>query len=287
MRQTLTLYKQLLRRGFLVEKEGDRIFLTNNAYLKTSRWRKPETLFFESDEIPFDHVSSSAVRPDFWPCPYDRRAPADQEVLQHLLARIGDPAMTFLGNEHRAWALSMRDRELHPHEVEALFRWPAIRSESWNDSRYCGRTWGLKRGHAPKVPLALMEAHIALFVKAFSAVGCWIWVSCEGHEDERLPICVIGDGPHTRWARHLMKDVEAAGLGGLRMVRPQHYCALVPDTADFRRAPKDLAELEAMRRCYMDIGEYVYENRYRLREERAVWARRQLALARFDDEART
>ena len=45
------LSTQLLRRGFLVETEGETIFLTDNAFLRTNA-KRPETLFLEKKDHP-------------------------------------------------------------------------------------------------------------------------------------------------------------------------------------------------------------------------------------------
>ena len=265
------LSKHLLRRGFLIETEGATMHLTDNAYLKTNA-RRPENIYLESRSIPRNFVSVGANRP-YWSAREDEERPlADQEVLEILLARMQLGGITKTDERLRPYRLTVPDQPMTVELQRILFDWPVIRSESFYEPDEGTLDWFTHHVPTPKIPLCLLEAHVALLVKALSAVGCGIWYSCEGHLNRRHVRCQLLGPIHAFWAQYLMDDAAKAGLTPLVVLRKYRYFRLASHNPPKR--PRQPASLDRTRQQAMDLGEHIYQNRFRLREERLHWLRR-------------
>ena len=265
------LSTQLLRRGFLIETEGDTIYLTDNAYLKINH-KRPETIYLERPIIPMRFVSTGAYNPLWDSRQLEERPLSDQEVLQVLLLRMNLGSLVETGDKSRPYRLTVRDKPLSIEKRNTLFDWPAIRSESFIDHEQGDLPWFSEHVPTPKIPLCLLEAHVALLVKALSAVGCGIWYSCEGHLNRRHVRCQLLGPIHAFWAQYLMDDAAKAGLTPLVVIRKYHSFRLTSHNPP--RCPHQQASLERTRQQAMDLGEHIYRNRFRLRDERLHWLRR-------------
>lgn len=265
------LSTQLLRRGFLVETEGETIFLTDNAFLRTNA-KRPETLFLEKRIIPEEFVSTGANKP-FWEPRMDHERPlADQEVLAALLDRTDLGGIVKTQTQSRPYRLIAPDHPITAEQRRLLFDWPVIRSECFQHDDEATLGWFRETVPTPKIPLCLLESHVALVVKAFSAVGCGIWYSCEGHVNVRQVRCEFMGPIHAFWANYLLEDAARAGLTGFLIQRKLRYFRLVSSSLPQR--PKAQSSVESSQRNAMALGEHVYCNRFRLREERVAWVRR-------------
>ena len=264
------LSNQLLRRGFLVETDGDKIFLTDNAFLRTNA-KRPETLFLERKIIHEEFVSTGANKP-FWEPRMDQERPlADQEVLAALLKRMDLGCVVKTKIHSKPYRLTVPDHPLTVEQRRLLFHWPVIRSECFRNDHEATLSWFRDTVPTPKIPLCLLESHVALLVKAFSAVGCGIWYSCEGHVNVRQVRCEFMGPIHALWAKYLLKDAARVGLTGFVIQRKLRNFRLVSSSLPQR--PKTLSSVEASQTNAMKLGEHVYRNRFRFREERFKWLR--------------
>lgn len=265
------LSTQLLRRGFLVETEGDTIFLTDNAFLRSNS-KRPETVFLEKKIIPEAFVSTGANKPFWEPRMNDERPLADQEVLTALLNRMDLGYIVKTNTQTRPYRLIVPDHPLTAEQRCVLFEWPIIRSECFHNDKEATLRWFKKKVPTPKIPLCLLESHVALLVKAFSAVGCGIWYSCEGHVNVRHVRCEFMGPIHAFWANYLLEDAAKVGLTGFLIQRKLRYFRLVSSTLPQR--PETQSSLELSQLNAIALGVHVYRNRFRLREERVNWVKR-------------
>ncbi|MFM2007135.1 MAG: hypothetical protein RLZZ09_2790 [Pseudomonadota bacterium] len=265
------LSTQLLRRGFLVETDGSSVYLSDNAFLRMNT-KRPETIYLERHIVPRGFVSVGANRPYWERRDDDERPLSDQEVLEVLLLRMNLGGLVKTHDAFRPYRLMTPDHPLTTNQRRLLFDWPAIRSESFHDPDEGKLPWFTEHVSTPKIPLCLLEAHVALLVKAFSAVGCGIWYSCEGHLHRPHVRCQLIGAVHAFWAKYLLEDAAKAGLTPLVVVRNGSNFRMA--TSNPPRRPRNEASLERSQQIAMDIGEHVYRNRLRLREERVDWLRR-------------
>ncbi len=267
MRENL-LSTQLLRRGFLIEVTDSGIYLTDNAFTRINA-KLPETIYLERDEIPFQFVSVGACTP-YYDFRRDHERPlSDGEVLEALLRRIHAGYLIKTSLHDLPYLVRRPDSLLDENEINELFRWPIIRSESYIHDDQRTPPWFRENTCTPKIPICILESHIALLVKALSAVGCGVWYSCEGHVGKRHPRCELMGPIHALWAKYLLQDAANAGHVGLGVIRRHKRFSLV--THKVPRRPRDTVSLMRSQKLVMDIGQYLYENRIRLRDARVCW----------------
>jgi|GEM_PF-4755763 len=267
MSADLLLSQQLLRRGFLIETEGRRIYLTDNAYTRCIRRKRPEYCFLEEDIIPVNFVSVDAHKPFTSDRDYEERAFSDVELLQILLDRLHLGELVSTGQRNRPWQLSCDDQELHSRKMALLFNWPVIQSEAWWANMEKSIDWFKERPHDLKVPLCILEAHIALLVKALSSVGCGVWASCEGHRSDDQVFVYLKGTIHGLWAKYLIQDAAQFNVIGMHLIRKETLFKL----STIPQANSDSEALTRSRQQAMDFGVHVYQNRIRLRSERQQW----------------
>jgi len=265
------LSTQLLRRGFLIEVVGQDIYLTDKVFLAREHWKKPETNFFNVSNVTFDYISTGANQPFDRLRVHDERPLTDVEMLEALLARIDRGILIRTGKPGFPFRLSSPDTPLDLSEIEQLFRWPVIRSEAFHHETEANPAWFADHPLTPKIPLSILEPRVAMLVKAFSAVGCGVWCSCEGHagrSDLRLEFM----GPlHALWAKYLIEKVEIDGIVGFRVIRERDCFSLViRGLGDPRRAEVITISQE----MGMRVGNFLYQNRLQFRVERKRWMTR-------------
>lgn len=241
--QPATLSAALLARGFLVETIGPRIYLTNNSCLYRS-------------------VN-----------PHEPNVPSDPVFLAANLERIGLGGLSKNNDRQRPFSIDHPDQTLCEKQVATLF-----------DHNYCGGEVSYEGGtdscdyfrryvHGPKVPTAALDANIALLVKAFSAVGCLTFSSCEGelasdrHVVSPLYVWFVG-AMSTAWAEWLLQHARDAGI---------QLSALSIDTANRRieeilsDKPGEPRNIMLARKQAIDLGCFLYGRRVHLRQVRIKW----------------
>jgi hypothetical protein len=234
----------LLQRGFLIETKGHEIYLTDNAFLG---------------------VSSDVD---------DRRhAPTDVELLLRKLHSLNCGRLEPSSQAGLPYRVSIPDRTLTPAQRAVLFPEMPIRVEagyllrddSWNRFQ--------KHQFGRKVPVAWIEAHVALLVKALNAVGCRTWSACEGHQESgELHVSLFTNG-HPQWAKYLLDDARSAGhaLPDLEVdgstLGSRSLEHLPSDDQPENRA----IWLDRVREQAITFGMYLYQNRQRLRNDRHNW----------------
>ena len=269
------LSNQLLRRGFLIETDSRSrtIFLSDNAYTYQNPRKKIERCYLKMDgQIPFSFVSTGAIKPFYSDRDEQERPLSDHEVLIVLLERMGLNAGTLEYGRYGNYELLQKDIELSNRQISTLFRWPVIRSEAFIHCSFRTMQWFREHALTPKTPLCMLEASVAIVVKALSAVGCGVWCSCEGHLNRRHIRCELMGPVNALWANYLLEDAARAGYHGLQVIRKKHNFCLVTHNPPTR--PKTLESLAQARSNAIDIGQYLYLNRLRLRAERKQWLKK-------------
>ncbi|PNG05929.1 hypothetical protein CXL00_08845 [Stutzerimonas stutzeri] len=130
-----------------------------------------------------------------------------------------------------------------------------------------------RRQHGIKVPTSELDPHVALLVKALSATGCFSFSSCDGHEADSpcgampLQVELVGE-MSSAWAKYMLDQAANAGIefSGLRL-NDCCWCLEERLTA----AELETRELVLIRRQAIELGQFLYSNRLRFRQERIQW----------------
>lgn len=220
----------LLDRGFLVTTFEQKVWLSDNACL------------------PGQHS-------------YYRNSPSDLAFLNQALILIGLEGL-------QRNQLVVKDQPLADWQVEKLFTLhQLIQGESGGNLRDERPRYFRQYLHGQKVPLVLLEPHVALLAKGLSAAGCTTYSACEGHLEGRKPLHVslYGEG-HTAWAHQLLEYARVAGvhLPDLQM-RGDSLCECLSSIESDQR------DLAAVQRQAIALGRYLYEQRQWLRQKRQTW----------------
>ncbi|MBF0236680.1 MAG: hypothetical protein HQM12_03160 [SAR324 cluster bacterium] len=162
----------LLARGFFVELFDNQIILSDNALLKPSSFQRL-----------FDTKIHDALS------------------LERLL-RFSD-----LGELHGHNLIVLRP-PITKNKVRLLFESRHVggevcyrlHSKCWNNFK--------KYQHGFKIPTSVLDTHVAILVKAFSACGCNTWLSCEGYQNNAY-IYFIGPY-HGLWAQMIFKKISSS-----------------------------------------------------------------------------
>ncbi|HZW13920.1 MAG TPA: hypothetical protein VFF81_12110 [Noviherbaspirillum sp.] len=244
-RQDDMLSDALLERGFLVEKIGTRIYLSDNAVLRPVQNRD-----------------------------FPGEVPSDKAFLESLLRSIDCGALEVSDRPGLPFRLTAPERKLVPEQREILFRYREIGGEAgcipvknaWN--RF--RTYPL----GVKVPLAVLESHVAILTKALSAVGCNTFSACEGHAGRNgLQIDFKGT-PQGAWAAYLLDDAVRAGLDLPDLRAGQRCLSALPACSGGAPAPGqewDPRHVMRVQAQAVALGVHLYRERQRLRNERLQW----------------
>ena len=255
------LSSALLDRGFLIETIGQDIYLTDNAYLH-------------------DYKSSSRLSLQGG---HDQ---ADSDFLRKMLEQLDLGGLKKTSSANRPLRLDACDQRLAPWQVDKLFRSRHVRQESGYNLFEARPSNFKRRVHGQKISVAVLDTHIALLVKGLSAVGCFTYSACEGHENHAvtgsLPLHVglVGEAS-TAWALQLLADANMAGV-----VMPDLH--IQGDMLRERQASVDSEQrdLEKVRQQAVALGRYLYTHRQRLRSKRLLWAEQyQLSVAQDTDKA--
>jgi len=241
----MKLSAALLARGFLVELVDDEIYLTDNAYLSR------------------DESNSRSRFPD------------DAAFLAKTLTRLNLGALVKTSQLARPFKLTQTDQYLNTQQLTALFTYKHV----WLKDQY---PYGAddpylfqKSIHGFKVPIACLDPHVALLVKALSAVGCFTYSSCDGYHiggpygpPSYLFIAFAGE-INTAWAQHIFNHALAAGvqLPDIEICYDVYLEYILTE-----RYPTD-RQLINVRRQLIGLGQYVYTNRLWLRGQRSEWTK--------------
>jgi len=241
------LSSALLDRGFLIETNGQDIYLTDNAFL--------------SD----DHGGSRRRQQ----VGHDQ---ADSEFLREMLAQLDLGGLKKTPSTSLPLRLEAGDQCLAPWQVAQLFGSWHVQRESGGNLIDARPSNFKRRAHGQKISVAVLDTHIALLVKGLSAAGCFTYSACEGHENHAatraLPLHVGLVGQiNTAWALQLLADAKRAGI-------------ITPDLSiqgDMLRESQASVESEQrdlgkVRNQAITLGRYLYIHRLRLRSERLLWA---------------
>ncbi|MBK59576.1 MAG: hypothetical protein CML01_12330 [Pseudomonas sp.] len=237
------LSSALLARGFLVDLIGKEIFLTDNACL---------------------HGSEPGFR---------RTYPSDAVFLAITLSRIGLDGLSRTDDPVRPLKLIHGDQMLTDSQVSALFDHKHVQRQTSYLSDMEAPYYFRRRLHGIKVPTSVLDPHVALLVKALSAAGCFSFSSCDGHESDApcgampLEVSLVGE-MSTAWAKHMLAQAAGAGIqfSELRL-NYGSWCLEEHLTA----AGLETRELVLVRRQAIELGQFLYSNRLRLRQERIRW----------------
>ena len=239
----MTLSAALLARGFLVEAIGCRIYLTDNAYLYRRGY------------------------------PHERNFPSDPEFLAENLERMGLDGLSRNTDGQRPFRLNHQDQTLSQQQISILFDYRHIGGEASYDYGQDTHEYFRRRIHGLKVPTAALDPHIALLIKAFSAVGCFSFSSCEGelassrHGVCALHVSFVGQ-INADWAGQLIQHARDAGvqLPALSVDTAKRH--LEETLSNKPGAPRNISHA---RRQAIDLGRFLYDRRINLRQMRAQW----------------
>lgn len=241
--QPMKLSTALLARGFLVELVDDEIYLTDNAYLlrgkRNSRCRFPD----------------------------------DADFLAETLIRLNLGILVKTSQLARPYKLSQSDQHLTTQQLTALFTYKHV----WLKDQY---PYGAedpylfqKSIHGFKVPTACLDPHVALLVKALSAVGCFTYSSCDGYHiggpygpPSYLFIAFAGE-INTSWAQYIFNHALEAGaqLPDIEICYDVYLEHVLTERYQTDR------NLISARRQVIELGQFVYTNRLWLRGQRSQW----------------
>lgn len=248
-----------MRRGVLVEVNGATIYLTDNAFM-----------YAAGENDARQHLSS------------------DAKFIDQLLGEMacgGLEADTSPGHTHR---LTISDKLLTKDQSAILFADREIAGEVPNKEWQGSLAPFRSHPQSFKVPLVWLETHIALLVKAFSAVGCSGWSSCQGHLKpfEHIDKLIFSNlhlalkGPiHARWAEYILADAMAAGVSceDLGVEHTTHVLKAKDEDSDHARNLTGSGRerwLVHIQKQAIDVGLHTYRNRKRLGDERLDWINR-------------
>ncbi len=239
----MLLSTALLDRGFLVEKVGENIYLTDNACLRTT---------------------VAGYR--------NLRLETDQALLAHTLKQLDLGALLPCEMPGRAYRLSAADHALSTQQLELLFAPRHVRQEAGYTHWEAKLKVIKKRHHVAKVHLVELDTHIALLVKALSAASCATWSSCDGHDEGRpypLHVAIVGR-VNVAWARYLFESAQSTGLDLTNLQFNQRD--ELRETESSLHSPQ--RDLRRIRTQAIRLGRFIYENRLKFRAERLDWLSR-------------
>lgn len=242
----MKLSAALLARGFLVEMVDNDIYLTDNAYLLRSNQRS------------------------------NSRYPDDEDFLAATLQRLDLGTLIKTCESACPFRLSQPDQILDDQRVIALFTYPHVLSEVQYPYGADDSNVFRSRVHGHKMPAAALDSHVALLVKALSAVGCFTLSSCDGYQSKvegqfsfPAPLYVSLAGElSTAWARYLFNQALNAGvhLPDLLLVDHEDQSGTLLTEQDVRSE-----KLLHARRQAIELGLFLYNNRLLLRQWRSKW----------------
>ena len=241
------LSSALLDRGFLIETIGQDIYLTDNAYLH-------------------DYKSSSRLSLQGG---HDQ---ADSDFLRKMLEQLDLGGLKKTSSANRPLRLDACDQRLAPWQVDKLFRSRHVRQESGYNLFEARPSNFKRRVHGQKISVAVLDTHIALLVKGLSAVGCFTYSACEGHENHSmwgnrpLHVGLIREA-NLAWAEQLLADANMAGIETPDLHIQGDMLREVQVSVE-----SEQRDLHKVRQQAVALGRYLYTNRQQLRTKRLFWA---------------
>ena len=241
------LSSALLDRGFLIETIGQDIYLTDNAYLH-------------------DYKSGSRLSLQGG---HDQ---ADSDFLRKMLEQLDLGGLKKTSSANRPLRLDACDQRLAPWQVDKLFRSRHVRQESGYNLFEARPSNFKRRVHGQKISVAVLDTHIALLVKGLSAVGCFTYSACEGHENHSmwgnrpLHVGLIREA-NLAWAEQLLADANMAGIETPDLHIQGDMLREVQVSVE-----SEQRDLHKVRQQAVALGRYLYTNRQQLRTKRLFWA---------------
>ncbi|POF41209.1 hypothetical protein B0D71_18430 [Pseudomonas laurylsulfativorans] len=241
------LSSALLDRGFLIETVGQDIYLTDNAYLH-------------------DYKSGSRLS---LPAGHDQ---SDSEFLREMLEQLDLGGLKRTSSANRPLRLDAGDQRLVPWQVEKLFCSRHVQRESGGNLFEVRPSNFKRRMHGQKISVAVLDTHVALLVKGLSAVGCFTYSACEGHENHAmwgntpLHVGLISEA-NMAWAAQLLADANMAGIETPDLLIQGDM--LREDQVSVDSEQRDLHKV---RQQAVALGRYLYSHRQQLRSKRLSWA---------------
>lgn len=241
----------LLERGFLVEAKDGQVFLTSNAWLKG---------YCTDDDFLRQLTQIEAWQVD---ADQNERFGFDQRTHDkpHLYACLGS------------------DYPIDTQRYKALFKQEHY--QGYRDKNLPCRFDDLdlftRYDCAPKVPLRVLDAHMALLVKALGAVGCWTSHCCAGRVRGQYPIPLhleFNSPINARWAAYLVEKAQSAGLKLPDLSTDLRWG--IKETERSFQSPQ--RSLLAPRKQAINLGKFIYQNRMQFRAQRYAWANNLRAL---------
>lgn len=238
----------LLRRGFLIERIGREVYLTDNAFLGRN--------------VEYDNR---------------RNTPCDASFLRILLEKIGCGKLEETGDSHLPYRISVPEQPLGHRQRALLFEERPIKVEAgYNKADAAARIFAA-HPTAKKPPLVWLETHVALLVKGLNAVGCGTWSACEGHVDRGFLHVSLMPGLHSAWGEQLVQRARQDGVPLLHLAwqRESDDGAMLAATpGDSQGMPGDYRRMQWLSQVREEailLGLYLYTNRRHLRAQRAEW----------------
>jgi len=284
------LSEVLLDRGVLLQVHGRDIYLTDNCYFGPPLGYHPNwsqhTPGLTDAQTLGQLLRTTGLSPEL----LEQQA----AVLHRHLAELHDPEspdyasdtthrlIKALSNRlqalpaalrHKLVRLQQQNVNLDERQVKALFAQPHYRAEARGDYGWHGQ--GLRRFQrrlvSPKTPLAVLDPHIAMLVKALAAVGCYSWCSCQGYADSesrdgRAPLRIdLIDKINADWAQHLI-DIAGQQLAILDL--EVRGTLLIETEHSLNSADRALGKVRTQA---IQLGRFIYRSRLLLRAERKAW----------------
>lgn len=300
----MLLSEALLARGVLVETQGKRIYLTDNIYLGPVRPVEAHEygrIGWESDadfvakllkDAGFEWYFTRLARGKLHEL---KRSFGDVRFLSFQAQQKNQQHIASLYEEmteqqrQRAYRLGQPDQEITQAQYQALFAHRHFQSESWMPNSVCVRKNGhakfLKHPLGPKVALNVLDPYIAMLVKGLNGVGCYTFSACQGSANSILHVEVV-DTINAAWAAELLDLARSEGLGVECFTTPNRR--LGEHSQDLKEGywlPRTDRDLSYVRQRAIEFGCWLYNNRFRLREQRAVWGQNFIAQARREHHA--
>ncbi|MFG3454864.1 hypothetical protein [Stutzerimonas stutzeri] len=240
----MKLSTALLARGFLVDLVDEEIYLTDNACLSQSKYS------------------------------YNWRCHDDWGFLTATLRRLRLGTLIRTGESARPFRLSQPEQVLNEQKLSSLFTYQHVPSRPLYPDGADDPDVFRERPYGLKIPIAGLDSHVALLVKALSAVGCFTHSSCDGYQLDgpygspaSLYVSLAGE-ISTEWARYLINQAISAGanLPDLFIAEHEDYSGTITTEEDVAAT-----RLACTRRQAIELALFIYNNRFLLRQQRIQW----------------
>lgn len=226
--EPLAIIEILIARGFLIEEENGRYYLSDNAAV---------------DDI--DYLSSGLV--------------------QYSIGRVVDE-QKYITKRRRSWSMggSYEYKTFAPRSVEIIIDENASEDDAIRFFHSTGRigeeasdrlrSWVefCIEDMAVKPPVRILEPYVSFYVKAISACGVYTWTSCDGNHKNGGMVYVRSEYPSNILHECIWQCVVQPRFGGI---------PYIGEAISFDQKTQDLVYLKLY-----DIASFLYRNRWRIRE---------------------